>query len=84
MTKPEFKPPSACPIPTTCLWAGDCVAKQLLDHELNTRVPSEPGLNLPTQHDAIESLMRTAKCTDSGFISTLWRAFTFLIHNPRN
>lgn len=84
MTKQEHKIPPTCPIPTTCRWAGRCFAKQILDHELDTNTSDGNDINHPSQHDAIESLMRAAKCTDSGFISTLWRALTFLIHNPRD
>ncbi|MBP9702121.1 hypothetical protein KBD69_00390 [Candidatus Woesebacteria bacterium] len=83
MTKSEFKISPTCPNPDTCTWLGFCFARQLLEHELKTRVPSEPGVSLPPQHDAVESLMRAAKCTDSGFIGTLWRALEFLILNPR-
>lgn len=79
----EFTPPPTCPRKKTCTWYGECFDQHLLDHELSTHAPSEPGISLPPQHDAIESLMRAAKCTDSGFMQTLWRAFTFLIHNPR-
>ena len=79
----KFEISPTCPNPDTCTWLGDCVARQLLDHELNTRVISKKELKLPPQHDAVESLMRAAKCTDKGFIESLWSAFTFLIHNPR-
>lgn len=80
---PDFEVSPACPNPQTCTLLGDCAAKQLLDHELNTRLTPVKGIILPSQHDAIESLMRGAKCTDNGFIATLWNAFTFLIHTPR-
>jgi len=79
----KFEVPPTCPNPTTCTWAGDCVARQLLEHELSTRVNSKRETNLPPQHDAVESLMRAAKCTNPGFIVTLWKALEFLIHNPR-
>lgn len=72
----ELTPPPACPSPTMCVQAGECMAKYFLDRELATP--------LPGQHDAIEGLMRRVVCTDPGFLETLWRAFTFLIHNPRD
>lgn len=79
----RFEVPATCPNSQTCTWSGDCVARLLLDHELKTRVPPVPGFIVPPQHEAVESLMRAAKCTDSGFIQTLWRALEFLMLTPR-
>lgn len=83
MTNTKFEVSPTCPNPQTCTWSGDCVARQLLDHELKTRITPVQGFIVPPPHDAIEALMRAAKCTDSGFIVTLWRALKYLVLIPR-
>ncbi len=83
MTNTKFEVSPTCPRKKTCTWAGACFDQHLLDHELNTRITPVQGFIVPPQHEAIESLMRAAECTDRGFIVTLWRALKYLILIPR-
>ncbi len=83
MTNTKFEVSPTCPRSKTCALYGACFDQHLLDHEIKTRITPVPGFIVPPQHEAIESLMRAAKCTDIGYMETLWRALKYLILIPR-